>query len=200
MLRSLGLQIVKQFGSWRGSEEPKIAIRHSRIVATARASIHFIPVVACLVLLSYNAIVVFVPYNPGYTALQFVAKFHELLMQASIAAMVLGCVRHQLTRDAALPFGALLAGSHIYNLSSLASLEFWGTVTAPSLQTRRRIAYFVLVSFGVLLASTVGPSSATLMLPRRMQPRIGAADSFINEAKLFPAQLTGSNLGLVYVL
>ncbi|KAF2228705.1 hypothetical protein EV356DRAFT_48170 [Viridothelium virens] len=199
ILRSLGLQIVKPFKSWRGPENPKIAIRQGRSVATARASVHFVPVAACLVILIYNFRVVFVWYDSGCVALQFVAKLHEVLMQASVAAIVLGYIRHHLTGETALPFGALLAGSQIYSASSLVSLEFWGTVTAPLLGMRHRIVYFILVSVGVLLGSTVGPASAILMLPRQMQTRIGSFNYFINETKLFPLQITASNVGSAWV-
>jgi hypothetical protein len=194
-LRSLGLQIIRPFQSWRGTEEPKTAICKSRSIAAARASVHLVPVVACAIILGYNIRTVFVEYNSAYTALQYVAKLHEMLMQASIAALVLGYIRQGLIGSSCLPFGALLAVSQVEKTSTIFSLEFWGAVTAPFLNTRRKIVLFVFVVANVLLAASVGPSSAILMQPRAIQPRIGSLNVYINETVFFPSQLTESFLG-----
>jgi hypothetical protein len=194
-LRSLGLQIIRPFKQWRGSEEPKIAVRKSRSIAAARASIHLVPVVACAIILGYNFRVVFVAYNSAYTALQYVAKLHEMLMQASIIAMVVGYIRHRLVGRTSLPFGALLAGNQVHNLSTLFSLEYWGAVTAPSLMRGQRAILFLLLLAAVLLAASVGPSSAILMQPRVIRPAVGSFDLYINETFYFPAQMNSGNPG-----
>ncbi|KIW34539.1 uncharacterized protein PV07_01316 [Cladophialophora immunda] len=193
VLRSLGLAIAGSLGGWRGSEGPKIALRKSRGIAAARASVHLIPLVACGVVLGYNFRIVFVEYNAAYSALQFVAKLHEMLMQASIAAIVLAYIRQGLIGNTALPFGALLAASQVQNTSTIFSLEFWGAVTSPSLSLRRKFELFTFVLVSLVMAASVGPSSAILMLPRGMQPRVGSLDVYLNETVFFPSQLTAAS-------
>lgn len=195
ILRSLGLQIVRPLQAWRKPEEPKIAVQKSIPLAMARASIHTIPVIGCLIILGYNARVTFVVYDSAYSALQFVAKLHEIMMQASIAAIVLGYIRHQLIGQSAVPFGALVAASQTQNASSLLSLEFWGALTASSFRDPRSIATVTLISLGVLLASTVGPSSAILLLPRGMRAQVGSWNWYVNETIYFPPRLTNATVG-----
>jgi hypothetical protein len=195
-LRSLGLAIVLPFNSWRGSEKPKIALRQSHSAAVARAAVHLAPVTACLVILSFNFRVVFIHYSPALAALQYVAKLHEMLMQASIAAIVFGCLRQCLVGDNTLPFGAILAGSQVQNLSTMFSLEFWGAVTSPSLGWRRKLILWVIIPLSIALAATVGPSTAILILPRAMQPHVGSDDIFLNEEALFPHHMTVETAGI----
>jgi hypothetical protein len=100
------------------------------------------------------------------SALQFVAKGHEMLMQASIGLVVLAYIQYLLVHEVGVPFGALFAYYSNRVLPYLVSKEFRASVTTPTFRGPLKIGFVCFVVFSVLLASSVGPSSAITMLPR----------------------------------
>ena len=82
---------------------------------------------------------VIVNYNSGYSTLQFVAKVHEVLMQASIATILIFYIRSQALEHGKTPFGSLFAGVQVSQISYLWSPEFAGTLTAVYLNKRRKL-------------------------------------------------------------
>lgn len=153
ILRALGLNLVAYaFNSMRNfrghgiSERPKRAIRKNRKIALLRSLIHAVPVEVALyeIILNWNT------YYVGSTLdslafYQFVAKVHELTMQASIAAIVFSFVRSKMALGEGLPFGALFSALQIDQISYLWSMEFWGSVRSERL---------VIVSLSAFLATT----------------------------------------------
>ncbi|RYP02185.1 hypothetical protein DL764_005902 [Monosporascus ibericus] len=195
-LRALGLQLLT--GSLRPhlSELPKIAIRKRRRSAFPSLLLHLLPLAGCLFLIALNVRPVAVLPQYPWEALQFVAKVHEMTMQASVAAAALAYVRRELAKGRSVPFGALCGVLQVQQLSYLWSLEFWGAATARWLQGRRRVLFILFVPFCVLVAASVGPSSAMLMLPRTIDYPWFRAE-FVwdaTRAELFPHHVTGDRV------
>ena len=189
LFRALGLHvIVSAFRSLRylavgkGYDEPiKIAIRKSRTTALVRAIIHIAPISVAMweIIINWNA------YYLGATIrnqayYQFGAKVHEMTAQASLAAIVFSYIRYEISLGQGLPFGALFSGLQISQASYLWSMEFWGSICSKHLPVRRRINMALMVTVAVLLAATVGPSSAILLIPRLEYWPAGSTHIWLN--------------------
>jgi hypothetical protein len=103
---------------------------------------------------------------PDATTLQFVAKFHELLMQASIVEIVLCIVRSEATRGF-VPLGAFSGAMQATQLSYLWSQDFLSVFTSEAFRGRIWSKAGMITAIPVLcmLTTLVGPSSAILMIP-----------------------------------
>ena len=192
LCRAIGLNIlVSSFKfirhPWgKGFEErTKIAIRKSQPVALLRALIHVVPVGVALweVTLNWNTYYVgsFLLKQVRYTLSKFLpcsillfdqvyyqtaAKAHELMIQASLAAVIFSYIRHQMVLGIGIPFGALFSGLQMNQISYLWSIEFWGSLTSNYLSVWRKMMMLLLISFSFVLATVAGPSSAILLIPR----------------------------------
>lgn len=174
ILRALGLNLVGHaFKSIRNltgrgiSERTKIAIRKSRKIALLRSLVHIVPVGFALyeIILNWNTYYVgSTTYNLAFY--QFLAKVHELTIQASVAAVVFSFVRSKMALGEGVPFGALFSGLQVGQVSYLWSMEFWGSIRSDHLSARRKLELLAIVSLSALLATTCGPSSAVLLVPR----------------------------------
>ena len=175
VLRALGVYlIVSAFRSLRywaigkGYSEPtKIAVHQSRRVALMRAIVHVVPISVAMweIAINWNN------YYLGATVrnqayYQFGAKVHEMTAQASLAVIVFSYVRYEMLLGQGLPFGALFSGLQISQASYLWSMEFWGSICSKHLSVKRRIGMGIIVTVAIVLAATVGPSSAILLIPR----------------------------------
>ena len=187
--RALGLGVIlSAFRSLRhltvgkGYTEPtKIAIRKSRTTALIRALIHVVPVSVALweVIMNWNTYYLGSSiHNLAYY--QFGAKIHKMTAQASLAAIIFSYVRYKMALGQGLPFGALFSGLHISQVSYLWSLEFWGSISSKHLATRRRIGMSLIITTAIVLAATVGPSSAILLIPRLGYWPAGATNIWLN--------------------
>lgn len=127
------------------------------------------------------------------TSLQFVAKLHEILMQASLVEIILYVVR-SLALGAYIPLGALSGAAQAPHLSYLWSMDFLSAITAPDFAILRNLG-FTLSVFGLrLMAAVVGPSTAVLMIPRAGMPHLKTTFTRyldIPEATLFPSIMDG---------
>ena len=186
--RALGLNLLVSAFKFlrhpmgRGFEEPvKTAVCQSRTTALLRALIHVIPVAVALWEISLNCYTYYVGsfiYNLVYY--QFAAKAHEILIQASLAAIVFSYVRHEMVLGKGLPFGALFSGLQINQISYLWSMEFWGSVSSKHLPIWRKISMGILISVCFILAAAAGPSSAILLIPRLDYWPAGSTHIFVN--------------------
>ncbi len=168
-------------------EPKKIVIQKGLWMACMANSIHVVPIAASMILVVLN----WRGYYIGgelegavnqddikFLALQFTAKLHELTMNASLTAVIISYVRHELITNTRLPFGAIAAGLQFKDVSYLWSMEFWGVVRAS--YKRRNNAVLILLIFTCLgLAVSTGPSSATLMRPRLDYWPAGGTDFWI---------------------
>ena len=167
LIRLFKLQSLAPFKSWRSPiEHKKVALRQSHLVATGHALLHLVPLCGAITLLILHWSQYFV--GPSFdlsTTLQFVAKLHELLMQTSIVEIVLCVIRAQAI-EGFIPLGALSATTQALHISYIRSIDFLGAITSPSLNGSRKVLFVVLVPVLIALTALVGPSSATLMIPR----------------------------------
>lgn len=190
ILRALGLAILahafKTLGHLTGRglhESVKMAIRKDRPIALLRSLIHLIPVSVslCEIILNWNTYYVGVSiYNQA--VYQILAKIHEIVIQASLAAVVFSYIRHELTTGKGIPFGALLSGLQISQISYLWSMEFWGTIRSVHLSLRRKFTLLILIFTCIFLASLLGPSSAVLLVPRSDYWPAGSTDIWVNSS------------------
>ena len=131
-----------------------------------------------------------------FLALQFAAKLHELTISASLTAVILYYVRHQLTEESGLPFGAIVAGLQFKDVSYLWSMEFWGAVRANWRRKRDKTGLILLIVTCAVLALSAGPSSATLMRPRLDWWPAGGTDFWIASP---PNELFSTNASATHV-
>lgn len=211
VLRALGLHmIVSAFRSLRhlavgkGYDEPtKSAIRRSRTTALMRSLIHIIPISVAMgeIIINWNTYYLGSSIrNQAYY--QFGAKVHEMTAQASLAAIIFCYIRSQITLGQGLPFGALFSGLQISQASYLWSIGFWGSISSKHLPIKRRISMILIVTLVIVLAATIGPSSAVLLIPRLDYWPAGATDIWLNitSQALWPDRyknLFGSALKLI---
>ncbi|KAM0812477.1 hypothetical protein AB5N19_12468 [Seiridium cardinale] len=97
-------------------------------------------------------------------AIQFAAKMHEALIIASITDIVFHRLRYGLLGDRGVPLGYLAAPFQISSIYFFLTKEFWGPIT--SARQIHHILTALLLLLSMVLASTSGPSSAILMIPR----------------------------------
>jgi hypothetical protein len=104
---------------------------------------------------------------PGrLVALQFAAKLHEIAMVSSLTTTMLSYIRSELTSDAGMPFGAAFVGFQIAQPAYLWSSDFWGAVQSRSYSAWFKLRLILVVIIAVSLAATLGPASASCMIPR----------------------------------
>ena len=207
LLKTLRLKALYSLTSkWHGStvEEKKVAIYKSRKHAAIQCAIHILPVLAVITIVGINLLQFYIGGELSgvkgedfekLAALQFAAKLHELLMLASLGAIVFTAIRRELAFGDGVPFGAVFAGLAIDSISTLWSMEFWSVIFDAWSKTttgRRRKWYLVaLLLISVLLGASVGPSTANLMRPRLADWPAGGTSFWIDATAddLYPAEL-----------
>lgn len=157
-----------------GKDHSKEERRKTVVVGRSRSTafryfiqFHLLPVTATIILIVLNIKTRFLSAQSQWSnLLQFAAKFHEILMQVSITATMIGYQQYLLTQSkSAVPFGAIFSAYYTTQIGYLWSKEFWATLTAQfSLLLKTSFVFFVPAS--ILLAAAVGPASAIAMLPR----------------------------------
>ncbi|OJD29618.1 uncharacterized protein BKCO1_7600010 [Diplodia corticola] len=154
--------------------------------ALSSLSIHLLPLVATSTIVFLNTGTKYVGIHVSTTWLQFLAKFVELLAQASISGPVYMYLRHELTWSDGLPFGAIFSGLAFRNISYLWSLEFLGSISSTSFRRQGKIIFVIFTIFNILLASAIGPSIAVGLIPR-------TRDFTVIEQKIWFGVPEGSN-------
>ena len=208
LCRVLGLNIIISFlvflchkAVGKGyTEQTKVAIRKSRTTALLRALIHIVPVGVAIweIVLNWNTYFVgYAIYNQAYY--QFGAKAHEIVIEASLSAIVFSYVRYELMLGSGIPFGALFSGLQVSQASYLWSMEFWGTVSSGTISLKSRLRLLVVVAASVFLAAIAGPSSAILLVPRLDYWPGGSTNFWINVTSdsLWPSLLGNPLLALM---
>ncbi|KAK5462459.1 hypothetical protein LTS15_002171 [Exophiala xenobiotica] len=121
-LRKVKLQILPQLTKWKAqSEEPKVVIYKNRGIAVFSILVHAVPFAGVMALLVLNINTFFIGNlsTSAVTAFQFAAKLPELLMQASLADILLYAIRWQIVRNQDLPPGGLVAPLRTADVSYL---------------------------------------------------------------------------------
>ena len=171
-LRSIRLGIVvtafQGFFTKNFSEPEKAAIRQSRVTAFLRALIHTIPLGVAIfeIVLNWKGHYVGAHFDKQ-NYFQFVAKGHEILMQASIATIILSYTRYQISIGKGMPFGAILGALEFLQVSYLWSVELWSAIMSRDFRLRKKIGFAFLILLCVTVAATAGPSSANLLIARQ---------------------------------
>ncbi|KPM34874.1 hypothetical protein AK830_g11699 [Neonectria ditissima] len=141
----------------------------------------------------------YVPREEILYSLQFAAKMHEVIVVASLSAMLMHFVRRMLV-GSGVPFGVMMGAHQVGSIQWLASLSFVDPIVRGSPRLRVRL-FALLVGFVGLFANVVGPSSAIALLPTldwwpAADPLAGPAlitYIFRNSSTLFPQELIDPN-------
>jgi hypothetical protein len=160
-------------GRWNATtERRKVAVYQNRAMALAFNLLHVAPLAGAITLLVLQWTNYWVSGRDDYSsALQFAAKVHELVMQASIVELLLCLVRTGLI-DSFLPLGTLSGIIQPTQLSYLWSLDFVSIFRSRTNKRRQKVVLIVAIPVLFALTALVGPSSAVLMIPRAGSPRI----------------------------
>ena len=200
-LRGIGLGIVVT--SFQGIftknflEPEKIAISRSRITALLRSLIHVVPLGVAI----FESVLNLRGHFIGSTFdrqnyLQFVAKAHEIAMQASLATILLSYIRYQITAGRGMPFGAVLSGIQFVQVSYLWSVELWSSILSKDFRLRKKIFFAILIIICITVAATAGPSSANLLIARQGLWPIASTYLAVNASflDLWPDRLDEKNI------
>jgi len=155
-------------------ESPKIPFRFDRGMLLFHHLIHLLPVAVTGSILSlslkhvYFCDLGYPNLNSVLNAFQFGAKFHEILIAASLSTIVLYRLRYALWKADGLPFGLLTAGYQLSSLSYLFTKQFWSGTTMPSYVRggARTLPLMPLLGLSFGLTAVVGPASAITLIPR----------------------------------
>ncbi|KAI4176880.1 MAG: hypothetical protein LQ343_000737 [Gyalolechia ehrenbergii] len=194
LCRSLGLGLFyetwqKLFGTSEAHETRKVAIREDRLIAALAGTIHIIPASIAISIAALNSYGYYIGEelagpqgqdDEKLAGLQLAAKLHELTIQASLAAMLLQYIRHEVALQKGLPFGALFAGHLFKDVSFLWSSEFWGTANGTFANRQDKWKLIILLVICTIIGLTAGPASATILKPRMGNWPAGGTDFWIN--------------------
>lgn len=199
-LRAVGLKVLNSVYYGRNGDsltkEPrKNVFTKSAWVAFQRSLVHLLPSIASIVVIALNLNGFFIGFElagiPGHdqvdmAALQVAAKLQELLIIASIGSIVYHRLRHDLL-NRSIPFGLLGSGLSFTQISHLWSPEFLASLTCKGNQTL--IAVIIL---STIIASTAGPATAVLIIPRMIQFPAGETEYYINGTAddLWPSRIS----------
>ncbi|KAL3486647.1 hypothetical protein BJX62DRAFT_17625 [Aspergillus germanicus] len=202
-LRAVGLGILAIV---RSDEPPKVLVYKSRRAVVFRSAVHVLPACVSLILITLNLHGYFIGRElQGYSgtddgklgALQVAAKIQELLILASVAAVILHVLRLKLTCKEGIPLGFLGADRSFTQISFFWSLEFWGAILSHNTRHWRQNYFLVgLLVFSGVLATLAGPSTAVLMIPRKLDWPVGGGIFWLNgsESELWPTNLDAGYL------
>ncbi|KAL8821185.1 MAG: hypothetical protein Q9191_007362 [Dirinaria sp. TL-2023a] len=152
---------------------------------------HAIPLAVTLVVVGLNIFGVYwqdlgLPHQKAVLqALQYAAKAHEIMMTASMSAIVIHRAQHDLNDTQGMPFGLLTGGFKLGEPLYLCTSQFLGASVVRKHSNGRPRLYpiSILILVGVLLTSVVGPSSAVAMIPRLDWWDVLQANAFGKEYK-----------------
>jgi hypothetical protein len=200
VLRQNRLQIFRSLFSQspkRHHEPRKVAMFRSRRIAAFHCLLHMVPLGGAITLLVLRWTQYCISSNPpNATTLQFVAKFHELLMQVSVVEIMLSIVRSEATQGF-VPLGTLSGAIQSTQLSYLWSFDFLSMFTSDAFCGRGWHKAGMIVAIPILLISTalVGPSSAILMIPEPGCTIWATSGLYISEPleSFFPTRLGFEN-------
>ena len=124
--------------------------------------------------------------NSKLNALQFAAKFYEILINASIASILIDSIRNRLT-DEGVPLGSLTSSYNINQISCLWSSAFWGGVCAsPSKSLWRHRFCSIMLGISIILVAVIGPLTAIALIPKLdWWSRFPTYNGFVDEWSYF---------------
>ncbi len=182
-------------------EPKKVPITRHLWAVLLRTCVHLVAVLGALIILSLNLSRLWIGKElqgsisedgQKLFALQLTAKVHELFMAASLSHVVSSTFLKRLAAGVALPLAVLGAGMQSQDGSYLFTRDFLAFCTA---EFRGKIFLVVLVFLSMVLALTVGPSSATAMTPLLDEWPAGDTTFALNatHGQLWPTRITGAS-------
>jgi hypothetical protein len=100
--------------------------------------------------------------------LQLAAKIHELLILASVSALVLHAIQQHLTGRSGLPLGMIANAFELSSAQFLRRKSFWSFLWSVDPVTGKAFPYihfWLLSLFSTILVTLAGPSSAIAVIP-----------------------------------
>ncbi|KAI3580111.1 hypothetical protein IWW34DRAFT_620935 [Fusarium oxysporum f. sp. albedinis] len=192
--------------SIRKKKNRQVPIVKDRFTAILAALVH-LPAIAGIITLSFY---IFKNYyigkelegKPDYDVekklgIQFAAKLMEMFIVLSLNAIVFSMIRHEFTIGQSVPYGALVAGQQISEISFLWSEEFLSIVKGKFSQTWKKIGFIITVFVCTIMALGASSLSAVAMMPQEGDWRAGGSFVYFNGTRdeLFPGVLTEENTG-----
>lgn len=203
-LRSIGLGafcvLIAHLLRYHIPHEPKKPVRTESLhLAFQRCAVHILPCAFALFLIIINIHGHFIGFELAgesgktseYTALlQIAAKIQELLIIASLTAIIMHKVRYDLIDGNGVPFGLVGVGALFTQLSYFWSAAFIGSFSSQGAM-RRNAATLCLVVLAGFIAVTAGPAVAVLLIPREHTWPAGGTKYWINGSSedLWPSTL-----------
>ena len=125
------------YQTWHAAREsPKVAVKTSYGALLLANTVHLPAILISSTLLYLSFATIYgADYGNPYSktilnSLQFVSKFHEILITTSLTAVVLYRIYHSLMKLSGVPLGFLASAYQLGALNYLVSAEFWGAATA----------------------------------------------------------------------
>ncbi len=193
----------------QGLKPGKASVDRRGWVVLLYCLLHMVPLVIAIIVLCLNFLGVYWQdldrpnQNAILQALQYAAKAHELMMAASLSAIVINQIQHNLSVSRGVPFGFLTAGFKFQEPSYIFTKEFFGGATAPIRPSgpSRFLPLGYLLLLGCALASVIGPSTAVAIIPRLSWWDVPREKAFgptyddriyfnRTESELWPAEIT----------
>ncbi|GKU05643.1 hypothetical protein FLAG1_09104 [Fusarium langsethiae] len=187
--------------SARKKRKRQVPIVKDHFTAILAALVH-LPAIAGIVTLS---LYIFKNYyigkelegKPNYDVekklgIQLAAKLMEMFIVLSLNAIVFSMIRHEFTIGQSVPYGALVAGQQISEISFLWSQEFFSILKGRFSQTWKKMGFILTVSICTIMALGASSLSAVAMMPQEGDWRAGGSFVYFNGTReeMFPAVLT----------
>lgn len=154
-----------------GVEPSKVVCSGRKKSALRRfALIHLPSITITLVLLSFytSNLQWAEPTNEQLNALQFAAKAHEASVLVSLTDILLHRICYGLIEDGGIPLGFISSPFHLGSpIQYLVSWELWGVLLKPAANRLLHQMTGILIILISLLAISLGPLSAIIMIPRQ---------------------------------
>lgn len=192
-LWAVGLNVLNDLwlhirGRGPKQEPKKPIIQKSRWKALQRCAVHILPATISLLLVPLHMKHYYmgkelngVPNSTSlYMALlQVAAKTQELLIVASLATVIVHQLRSDLLSGPGVPFGLIGATSQFSQMSFFWSSTFFGALPGKwRLHANAKLLTLTIVSG--IVAATVGPAVAILLLPRQHVWEAGGSTFWVN--------------------
>lgn len=198
ILKKWRMQILQASARKKNRQVP---IVKDRLTAVLAALVH-LPAIAGIITLSFY---IFKNYYigkelegiPGYDVekklgIQLAAKLMEMFIVLSLNAIVFSMIRHEFTIGQSVPYGALVAGQQISEISFLWSEEFLSILKGKFSQTWKKIGFIITVFVCTIMALGASSLSAVAMMPQEGDWRAGGSFVYYNGTRdeMFPTVLT----------
>ncbi|KPM39415.1 hypothetical protein AK830_g7171 [Neonectria ditissima] len=127
--------------------------------------------------------------------IQFAAKLMELFIVLSLTSIIFAIIRHEFTLGEGVPYGALVAGQQITDISFLWSEEFLTIVNGKFSRIWKKLAFIAITIIFAILALGASSLSAVVMMPQEDDWRAGGSLVWANATydDIFPIELDANN-------